>query len=135
MDRYDFDSILFPVNFPNYFTGNFSPVVIERAQAKGMTILALKMLCRQQWEEGDPDRQRYPKCWYQPVTDRHEAELALRFTLGQPVTAAIPPGEESLFRLALDLAADFRPLTDAELNELKALADRKSKRLNSSHGY
>ena len=122
MDRYDFDSILFPVNFTTYFKGNFGPSVIEQAQAKGVTILALKMFCRQQWDENDPDRPKYPKCWYQPVTDRHEAELALRFTLSQPVTAAITPGEESLFRLALDLASDFRPLTGTELNELKALA-------------
>ena len=123
MERYDFDSILFPVNFTTYFKGNFGSSVIERAQARRMTILALKMLCRQQWGEGDPNRQEYSKCWYQPVTDRHEAELALRFTLGQPITAAIPPGEEPLFRLALDLAVDFRPLTAAELKELKALAD------------
>ena len=122
MDRYDFDSILFPVNFTTYFQGNFGRSVIERAQAKGVTILALKMLSRQQWDENDPDRQKYSKCWYQPVTNRHEAELALRFTLGQGVTAAIPPGEESLFRLALDLASDVRPLTGTELDELKALA-------------
>jgi aryl-alcohol dehydrogenase-like predicted oxidoreductase len=122
MDRYDFDSVLFPINFTNYFKGNFGRTVIEQAQAKGLTILALKMLCRQQWDENDPSRQKYAKCWYQPVTDRREAELALRFTLGQPVTAAIPPGEESLFRLALDLAADFRPLTGVELKELQALA-------------
>jgi aryl-alcohol dehydrogenase-like predicted oxidoreductase len=122
MERYDFDSILFPVNFTTYFKGDFGPSVIERAQAKRLSILALKMLCRQQWGEGEPNRQKYSKCWYQPVTDRHEAELALRFTLGQPVTAAIPPGEEPLFRLALDLALDFRPLTGAELQELKALA-------------
>ena len=31
---------------------------------------------------------------------KRDAALALRFALSQPVTAAIPPGEESLFRLA-----------------------------------
>jgi hypothetical protein len=46
----------------------------------------------------------------------------LRFTLSQPVTAALPPGEESLFRVALDLAAKFQPLAAAELQELQALA-------------
>jgi hypothetical protein len=55
-------------------------------------------------------------------TDRHEAELAVRFTLGQPVTAAIPPGEESLFRLARDLASDSRALASVELTGLQALA-------------
>jgi aryl-alcohol dehydrogenase-like predicted oxidoreductase len=49
-------------------------------------------------------------------------DLALRFTLSQSVTAALPPGEESLFRLALDLAPDFVPIGEQELTELKTLA-------------
>ena len=122
MDRYDFDSILFPLNFTTFHKGRFGPTVIEKAQAKGVSILALKMLARQPWPTDDPHRQKYPKCWYQPLTDRHEAELGLRFTLSLPVTAALPPGEESLFRLALDLAASYRPITAAETAELKQLA-------------
>jgi len=67
-------------------------------------------------------RQTYGKCWYQPLTDRDQAALALRFTLGQGVTAALPPGEEPLFRMALDLASDLRPLTEAEQRQLAARA-------------
>lgn len=122
MDRYDFDSILFPINFTTFHQGNFGPTVIEKARAKNVTILALKMFARQQWPENDPDRKKYPKCWYQPLTDRHETELALRFTLSQPVTAALPPGEESLFRVAVELAPSYRPITDDENAELKKLA-------------
>lgn len=125
MDRFDFDSILFPVNFATYEKGRFGPQIMERAQSKGLARLAIKTLARQQWPNPDPhspERQHYPKCWYQPVTDPHEAQLALRFTLSQPVTAALPPGEESVFRIALDLAPQFTPITEAEGNELKALA-------------
>lgn len=122
MDRFDFDSILFPVNFATYFAGNFGPQIMEKAQSKGLARLALKALAFQRWPENHPDRKQYPKCWYQPLTDRHQAELALRFTLNQSVTAALPPGEESLFRLALDLASNLSPLTESELKELKALA-------------
>ncbi|MBN2375415.1 MAG: aldo/keto reductase [Sedimentisphaerales bacterium] len=122
MDSYDFDSILFPINFATFYQGNFGPRVIARAQQKGMACLALKALARQKWPNNDPLREKYPKCWYQPVTDPFEAEQALRFTLSQPVTAAIPPGEESLFRLAIDLAMNFKPLTPEQNNSLKTLA-------------
>jgi len=61
--------------------------------------LALKALARHHWPESVPKEERHPKCWYQPITDRHEADLALRFTLGQAVTAAIPPGDVDLFHL------------------------------------
>jgi aryl-alcohol dehydrogenase-like predicted oxidoreductase len=122
MDRFDFDSILFPVNFATYHTGHFGPQIMARAQAKGLARLALKALARQKWPSDSAERPKYPKCWYQPLTDPHEADLALRFTLSQPVTAALPPGEESLFRLALDLAARFTPLTEQEAKKLATLA-------------
>jgi len=122
MDRFDFDSILFPVNFATYYVGSFGPQIMERALAKGIARLALKSLALQKWPENHPEKKRHSKCWYQPVTDRHEAELAMRFTLGQPVTSLLPPGEESLFRLALDLASNVSPLSPEELRELELLA-------------
>ncbi len=122
MERYDFDSILFPVNFATFYEGGFGPRVIEAARSKGVAILALKAMARQRWPEGDPMRQRYSKCWYQPLTDRQEAALGLYFTLSQPVTAAIPPGDESLFQMALDLAMGFRPVSDEEKENLRRMA-------------
>ena len=124
MARFDFDSILFPVNFTNWFAGGFGPQIMDKAQSKNVSRLALKMLARQQWPKDDPHRQDYRKAWYQPLTDPREQELALRFTLSQPITAAIPPGEESLWRQALDLATAFRPITPAETAELKSLATK-----------
>jgi len=122
MGRYDFDSVLFPLNFAAWHAGRFGQRVVAEAQKRGMAILALKALARQQWPKDDPERKRYGKCWYQPLTDRREAELALRFTLSLPVTAAVSPGEEALLLLALALAPRLRPLADAETEELKSLA-------------
>jgi aryl-alcohol dehydrogenase-like predicted oxidoreductase len=122
MKRYDFDSVLFPVNFAGYLKGNFSPEVIQKAREKGMAILALKMLAHQCAPEDDPVRKQYPKCWYQPITDRQEAKLAMSFTLSQPVTAALPPGDQRLFNMALDLVPDIKPITPEQLEKLKILA-------------
>ena len=122
MDRYDFDSVLFPFNFGAYLGGKFGPQVIARAQEKGVARLALKALARQQWTKDHPLRETYKKCWYEPLTDPREAELALRFTLSQPITAALPPGEESLFRMALDFGMRFRPITPEEEKELREKA-------------
>ncbi len=118
MDRFDFASALFPINFVTYYEGNFGPQIIARAQEKGVARLALKAMARTSWKQ-DAERP-FPHCWYEPLTDPHHASLALRFTLSQPVTAAVPPGDPRLFRLALDLAQDFRPLEAEELAELRA---------------
>jgi aryl-alcohol dehydrogenase-like predicted oxidoreductase len=123
MDRYNFDSILFPVNFATFHKGSFGPKVIAAAKSKGLAILALKALARQQWPQDDPSRKEYPKCWYQPLTEWDQAKLGLYFTLSQPVTAAIPPGEESLFRMALDLAMNFKPVSTQDLEKAKLMAE------------
>lgn len=119
LDGFDFDSILFPVNFKTWNAGNFGPQVLQKAKDKGAGVLALKALANGPWPE---DAHRIPKCWYQPLTDEKKADLALRFTLSHPVTAAIPPGNEDIFRKTLDLAAKFEPLSDTEVSEIKRLA-------------
>ncbi len=120
MDGYDFDSILFPVNFATWHAGNFGPQVLEQARSKQMGILALKAMAKGPWPEGAV--RRYEKCWYEPLSTEREVSLGLRFTLSHPVTAAIPPGDETLFRMALREALRFEPLKDSEVEELKRMA-------------
>lgn len=118
LDRFDFDSVLFPINFVCYSQGNFGPAVIQRAKEKDVARLALKMLAYSPWPEGA--ERTCTKCWYRPVEDPNLAEKALRFTLSEPVTAAIPPGDERLFMMALELAPQFQPLSPAERTALFA---------------
>ena len=118
MDRFDFDTILFPVNFATWHAGNFGPQVLARAQEKKMGILALKAMAKGPWPEG-ADRTKYPKCWYEPLAEQEDARMGLRFTLSHPVTAAIPPGEEELFRLALSLSDRLQPLKKSEIETIK----------------
>jgi len=118
MDRFPFDTLLFPFNWVLYYQANFGPQVLERARSKSMGCLALKAMAKTSWPEG-LKRKPYPKCWYQPAGVPEEATLALRFTLSEAVTAAVPPGDERLFRLAMEVAAKFQPVTDVERETLK----------------
>lgn len=116
MDRFPLDSILYPVNFVLYQEGNFGPQILEHAKKKGVARLALKTLARSPWPS--PTHKAWPKCWYQPIDDPVLGEKSVRFTLSEDITAAIPPGEEKLFRMALDFAERFRPLSTAERQDL-----------------
>lgn len=122
MERYDFDSILLPINFATFYQGHFGPTVLAKAREKGLSVLALKALARQKWPPDAPERPQYAKCWYQPLTEPKEQELALRFTLSQPITAAVPPGEEALFWRAVEIAANFQPVTEEDTRQLKVMA-------------
>ncbi len=119
--QFDFDTALFPVNFVCILQGGFGPQIIAAAREKKMGILALKGLARQPWPEGAA-RSEWPKCWYQPILDPVESELSLRFTLSQPITAAVPPGDKRLFRRALEIARRYGPLTAEEEAKIRAIA-------------
>src|ERR1700742_4426141 len=94
MDRYNFDTILFPVNFVLFSQANFGPQILKTAQEKGMGILALKSMAKTVWSADQKQSHPEPKCWYQPASFPEEASLGLRWTLGHSVTAALPPGDE-----------------------------------------
>lgn len=122
MDRFEFDTILFPFNYVCYAEGGFGPQVLQAARARRMGCLALKAMAYRPWPQGV--EHRYPKCWYEPVSDPEQAARALRFTLSEPITAAVPPGDVRLFRLAVDIASRFRPMNRREREET----------LRSAHG-
>ena len=119
MDRYNFDTILFPVNFVLFTQAGFGPQILKKAQEKNMGILALKGMAKTVWPAGEKDHPQ-PKCWYQPAAFPDEASLGLRWTLGHPITAAIPPGDERYFRLAMDVAQNYKPLESHEEQALLA---------------
>jgi aryl-alcohol dehydrogenase-like predicted oxidoreductase len=116
LDRFRFDSILFPINYICYARGNFGPQVVARAKELGVTRLAIKAMAHGPWRKGE--KRKYPNCWYRPIEDREMARQALRFTLSEGVAAAVPPGDERLFRMALELAPELSPLEPGEREEL-----------------
>ncbi|HEM61927.1 MAG TPA: aldo/keto reductase [Chloroflexi bacterium] len=119
LDGYDFDTILFPFNFRTWNVGNFGPQVLQKAKDKKMGILGLKAMAAGPYAEG---AERTPKCWYEPLKAREQARMGLRFALSHPLTAAVPPGNEELFKMALRLALEFEPLSNAEVEEIKQIA-------------
>ncbi len=125
MKRFDFDSIMFPINFASFYKGNFGPEVVKLADQKQMAKIAIKPLCRQDWPRRSDTTGggRWTKMWYQPITDPREAELALKWAYTQGITTAMPPGEEELQFFAIETALKLNaPMTDDELKQLKELA-------------
>ena len=120
MERFYFDTILFPFNFAAWYNGNFGPQVMEEAKKQNMGILALKAMAWRRWEEGE--ERNIDKTWYKPLVEKDRAREGLRFTLSHPVTAAIPPGHEDLFSMALRLATDFKPMDKDEVMAIKKKA-------------
>lgn len=121
LDRFAFDSVLFPFNWVCWHQGHFGSQVLAKAQKKGVGILALKALAKRKWEENE--ERKWQKCWYAPVDNYDEARLALRFTLSKPITAAVSPGHIELLRWACDTADEFKSLSQEEATQLARLSE------------
>lgn len=120
IEHFEFDSCLVPVNFVNWFNGDFGMQIVERANHKGMGVLAIKAMAKTLVPEGE--EKPNPRCWYAPIEEKEIAKLAYRYTLSQPITAAIPPGDIKLFRWGIEAITDFKPVTDEEVAKLKDYA-------------
>ena len=114
LDRYNFDTVLFPLNWLLVSQANFGMQILERAHQKQMGILCLKSMAKTVWPAGQKQNHPEPKCWYQPAGFPDEASLGLRWTLSHPITAALPPGDERYFRLAMDVAENYKPIEPHE---------------------
>lgn len=122
LDRFEWDSVLFPVNYVCFAVNGFGKRLLTKAKAGNVARLALKALAKTPWGSGEKKASGYKKCWYRPVDDLELVRSALYFTLSQDLTSAIPPGEERIYRMAETLAAGFKPLTDEEVETLLASA-------------
>lgn len=120
MKNYDFDSILFPINFVCWNAGDFGPQVFAEAEKRGMGILALKAMALTRLKDGE--QKIFKNVWYRPISDEAVMKMALKYTLSKNITAAIPPGQNTLFLKALEFMNDYKTITEQETGKLLALA-------------
>lgn len=120
LKSFDFDTVMFPINFVEYYKRDFGRAVLEEAARKGAAVIAIKTMSRGAWPQNTPRSRQW---WYRSVEEEHEVNLAWRFTLSRPgVATGIPPSFIDLLDKAVRACRAYREPTETELDELKALA-------------
>jgi len=120
MKGFQFDTVMFPINFVEYFTFGFGRQVIELAKEQGAAVLAIKPMCGGSWPKG-MDRTR--RWWYRPLENSKDIGLALRFTLSlDNVVMGLPPAFRDLLDKALDAKELDRPVSDEETELVRKMA-------------
>lgn len=112
--KFDFDTVLFPLNrvhAANFNDWNDWRPLVETANQKDAGLMAIKAVAKQAWPGSD---HKGYNTWYEPFDDPENIEKSLRYALSQDITAAVLPGEFSLWPMILDAAERFRPLTPEE---------------------
>ncbi len=120
MKGFRFDTVMFPINFVEFFKMGFGKPVLELANKQGAAVLAIKTLSKGPWPKG-ADRTR--EWWYRATETQEEANLALRFTLSlKPVVAGIPPSFLDLLDKAIEAGRSYRTIREAETLKLQEMA-------------
>lgn len=120
MNGFRFDTVMFPINFVEFFKMDFGKPVLELANKQGAAVLAIKPLSTGTWPEGV---ERTRKWWYRTTETQEEVDLAIRFTLSKkPVAAGIPPSFLDLLDKAIEAGKTYRPISKAETKKLQEMA-------------
>ena len=121
MKGFRFDTVMFPINFVEFFKIGFGKAVLELAKEQGVAVLGMKTLSMGAWPRG---AERTRKWWYRTTETQQEVSLALRFTLSQPgVATGIPPSFLDLLDKAITAAKSYRPLRDRQNEKLRKVAE------------
>lgn len=117
---FDFDTVMFPISFAEYYLRDFGREVIDLAAEKGAVVIAIKPMSMGAWPQG---MTRTRDWWYRSTETPEEIALALRFSLSlKGVIAGIPPSFVELLDRAITAAGSYQPATTADKDQLRELA-------------
>jgi aryl-alcohol dehydrogenase-like predicted oxidoreductase len=120
MRAFDFDTVMFPISFAEYYARGFGKEVLALAKEKGTSVLSIKTMHSGAWPEG---AERTRKWWYRPLEDQEDINLAYRWTLSLPgMVAGFPPSFLDLQDKAIEAGLAYRPATEADAKKLEEMA-------------
>lgn len=115
-----FDTVMFPVNYVEYYTRGFARDVLALAKEKGAAVLSIKTINSGAWPKG---AERIRKWWYRPLEQQDDIALAYRWTLSLPgVVMGFPPAWADLQEKAITAGIAYRPATEADAKKLEEMA-------------
>ncbi len=121
LEKHKFDSVMFPINFVEYYKFGFGKEVLEAAEKQGSAVLAMKTFSKGRWPQ---DVEKTRNWWYRPTEEQSEVQMAINFSASQKnVTAVVPPAWVDIFEKAVVAAKTYKPANEKELAHLQEMSD------------
>ena len=130
LSMFDFDTVLFPLNWALGINRGWGDRISEAAKEKGIGLLGMKALVRRSWREGEA--RPYPKSWCQPIWgDEALGVAAMKYAVLKGAHTLVPPGNFEHFSFMLDHvdACYAEALTDEEWAMLQREAKEAEKEM------
>ena len=121
--RFDFDSILFPLNFvqmrnPDY--RRYTEELIATCKAKDVGTMVIKTITKAPWGE----RPHTATTWYEPFDKMDEIQKGVNFALSHDVTGLCTVGDTRILPMVLQACENFTRLSREEMEEMIKSDDR-----------
>jgi aryl-alcohol dehydrogenase-like predicted oxidoreductase len=113
LKRFDFDSVLFPLNFVQMSVPAFrkeAEALIALCQEKDVGTMIIKTVTKGPWGE----KQRTAATWYEPFGDSEEIQKAVNFGLSYEITGLCTAGDTRVLPLVLQACQNFSRLSQPE---------------------
>ena len=117
IERFDFDSILFPINFILYENSAYrdsAQALLETCKQRDIGSMVIKHIAKGPWGEDDQTH----TTWYRPFDEKQWIQKCVDFVLSQPISGVCTPGDITLLPLVVDACQNFHPMDTVEQNEL-----------------
>lgn len=124
LKRFEFDSVLFPINFVQFGFPDYRDKTLELlrvCQEKEIGVMVIKSVARRPWME----REHTYNCWYEPFDTPATIQKAINFALSQAgVTGLCTTGDITILPLFLEACKNYEYMTINEQEELIASATK-----------
>ena len=121
--RFDFDSVLFPLNFIQFADPVYrqnAEELIRLCREKDVATMVIKSIARGPWGE----KPKTHTTWYEPFSDLAHIQQAVNFALSQEVSAICTAGDITVLPRVLEACENFKPLSEADQEKLVASASK-----------
>jgi aryl-alcohol dehydrogenase-like predicted oxidoreductase len=107
LERFDFDTVLLPYNYPMMqnpiYAADFEEL-LARCRERGVAVQTIKAITRAPWS----DRPQTAATWYEPLRDLVAIDRAVHWVLGRPSVFLNTVGDIGVLPMVLDAADRFR---------------------------
>jgi aryl-alcohol dehydrogenase-like predicted oxidoreductase len=114
--RFDFDTVLFPVNFVQMANTEYrkhAEELIAICKAKEVGTMDIKTVTKGPWGE----REHTATTWYEPFDKMDEIQKAVNFALSYDVTGLCTAGDTRVLPMVLKACENFQRMEPAEMEE------------------
>lgn len=119
LERFDFDSVLFPVSFVLFTQDEYREKALEllqKCRKRDVGVMAIKAVAKGPYGDAEPTH----NTWYRPFTDAQRIRDGVNFALSHDVTGLCTPGDADILPIVLRACEDYSRLDEQQKKDLIA---------------